>query len=81
MGFPLLKPGRRAQQPQTVVPIDRSNPLGAKVITHLPLRNGTLGTRGEKITLGTGGSWATSVKGRSLKGNGVAGAGSLCLEV
>lgn len=78
----LILPSVHRRQPQQLLPIDRGNPLGAKVIEHIAL-NGTSRAllSGSTISYGLGGSTQNSNKGRSLRGSGSASRASVPLDL
>jgi len=74
--------GAMRYQPQRPVRLDRSNPLGARVIESIPL-NGQLKTvvSGRQIFVGPGGAMRGGPRGMSLRGAGNGGRASVPVDL
>lgn len=75
----LIPPRRRTAQPQSFAPLDRSNPLGSRVIVHFPLRDASPTLRGDRLTVG--GTFAAGYKGQALKSDGATASASVPLDL
>ena len=77
----IVTPNIWTQQPQYPAQIDRSNPLGAMVVSSIPFGTSIDVVSGNQFTLAGNGAIAVTTRGKSLRGDGATAAGSIPINL